>query len=76
MNAPTPNPEARRSEVVPLLSLPHRLTLVSCDGCGAEWEDMDAATHQDGYSEVGCPNGCGRLTTPVYQPDGMKWSRS
>jgi hypothetical protein len=44
-------------------------SLVRCDGCGAEWSDIDAATHQDGYSEKGCPNRCGRLTTPVYWPD-------
>jgi hypothetical protein len=52
--------------------------LVACDECGARWEDMDAATHQDGYSEKGCPNGCHRLTTPVYWPDDDApggWSR-
>jgi hypothetical protein len=65
-------------ELRELVPLPRRVALVRCDGCGAEWEDMDAATHQDGYSEVGCPNKCGRLTTAVYWPDDSAsggWSR-
>lgn len=55
-----------------------QVSRVRCDGCGAEWDDFDAATHQDGYSEKGCPNRCGRLTTPVYWPaeDGEGWQRA
>lgn len=56
----------------------HQAARVRCDGCGAEWQDLDAATHQDGFSEIGCPNGCGRLTTPVYWPDdstSWRWTR-
>jgi hypothetical protein len=52
--------------------------IVRCDGCGAEWYDMDAATDQDGRSDIGCPNRCGRLTTAVYWPDAnapLGWSR-
>lgn len=56
-------------EVVELVPLAQRLALVRCSGCGAEWADMDAATHQDGYSVIDCPNGCGRLTDPVYVLD-------
>lgn len=53
-------------------------SLVRCDGCGAEWRDIEAATHQDGYSGGACPNKCGQLTTPVYWPatDGTdRWVR-
>lgn len=52
-----------------------QVSLVRCDDCGAEWQDLDAATHQDGYSEKGCPNRCGMLTTPVYWPNGDGWAR-
>lgn len=54
-----------------------QVSLVRCDGCGAEWDDLEAATHQDGYSEKGCPNRCGRLTTPVYWPGETddRWRR-
>jgi len=52
-------------------------SLVRCDGCDAEFIDIEAATHQDGYSEKGCPKGCHRLTTPVYWPaeTGPGWVR-
>jgi hypothetical protein len=54
-----------------------QVSLVRCDGCGAEWNDIEAATHQDGFSDGRCPNKCGRLTTPVYWPaeHGDKWER-
>lgn len=54
-----------------------QVSRVSCDGCGAEWEDLEAATHQQGASKIGCPNRCGRLTTPVYWPSesGDGWQR-
>jgi hypothetical protein len=57
------------SHPTPLVPLAQRLDLVRCPGCHAEWHDMDAATHQDGYSEKGCPNGCGLLTDQVYVLD-------
>jgi hypothetical protein len=64
--------------VLPLVPLADKLTLVRCGGCGAEFEDFEAAIHSEGYSEKGCPNQCRRLTTPVYMPDPDtgKWRRA
>lgn len=70
------DPLPRQGDVVDFVAA--QVSLVQCDGCGAQWEDLEAATHEDGYSEKGCPNRCNRLTTPVYWPGETddKWRRT